>query len=358
MKDKITQIIALLRENWTYIFMGIAIFVLVFAGSKGKDAQNNTSRLDMQKMITENTATADQTFELLATAELADSMSLASSSAIKVNYDTVVMLRQNSQISDDYGRVSKPITVDVSHLSRGVVSYTVSAGESMESIADKFGISTDQIRWSNNLKTTALSEGQNLLIPSVGGIAYTVKEGDTVDSLASKYGSDASQIISYNDLENDSNLSAGMVILLPSGELPETERPEYVAPVVSRRSSTSYSYYFNATYSSNNKYAYGWCTWYAWSRRQDLPSNMGNANRWDSAARAAGFLVDKSPSAGAVFQTAGMSYYGHVGIVESVNGDGTITISDMNGTAGWGRVGTRAVPASEWQRWNFIHGKQ
>jgi surface antigen len=34
-----------------------------------------------------------------------------------------------------------------------------------------------------------------------------------------------------------------------------------------------------------------------------------------------------------------MSYLGHVGIVEQVAPDGTMKYSDMNGIAGWGRVG-------------------
>ena len=48
-------------------------------------------------------------------------------------------------------------------------------------------------------------------------------------------------------------------------------------------------------------------------------------------------------------------YYGHVGIVTGVNGDGTIEITDMNGRAGWGRVGVRTVEASEWGYWTFVY---
>lgn len=58
----------------------------------------------------------------------------------------------------------------------------------------------------------------------------------------------------------------------------------------------------------------------------------GNANQWDDNARAAGIPTGTAPKAGAV-GVLNDGYYGHVGWVESVNGNGTITISHYN--AGW-----------------------
>lgn len=58
----------------------------------------------------------------------------------------------------------------------------------------------------------------------------------------------------------------------------------------------------------------------------------GNAKQWDDNARGAGIPVDDRPRAGDVaISNAGA--YGHAMYVESVNGDGTITISQYN--AGW-----------------------
>ena len=84
-----------------------------------------------------------------------------------------------------------------------------------------------------------------------------------------------------------------------------------------------------------------------------LPSGLGNASTWDNAL-SGWFRIDRTPEAGAVFQTD-YGYYGHVGIVDSVNSDGTITISDMNGIAGWGRVGTKTIDSSEWGKYKYIH---
>lgn len=65
----------------------------------------------------------------------------------------------------------------------------------------------------------------------------------------------------------------------------------------------------------------------------------GNANQWGDNARAAGIPVSSVPKAG----TVGVQYsgaYGHVAWVESVNSDGTLTISQFN--AGW---------TGEYSRW-------
>ncbi len=70
--------------------------------------------------------------------------------------------------------------------------YTVQKGDSLYSIATKFGTSVDAIKRANNLGTNMLSIGQKLLIPEITedepsipptsstGSVYTVKNGDRV----------------------------------------------------------------------------------------------------------------------------------------------------------------------------------
>ena len=74
---------------------------------------------------------------------------------------------------------------------------------------------------------------------------------------------------------------------------------------------------------------------------------------------AAGYGVNQTPEAGAVAQwNAGSSrravsgYYGHVGVVESVNSDGTVTISEMN-VAGFNTVSYVTLRADQVD--NYIH---
>lgn len=55
----------------------------------------------------------------------------------------------------------------------------------------------------------------------------------------------------------------------------------------------------------------------------------GNANQWPSTAARHGISSGSTPKAGAA-AVMNIGYYGHVMYVESVNGDGTITVSDYN----------------------------
>ena len=356
-----------IRKYWAYFAIFVVIIVVAIFGSKDKsDFSDDT--MNMQSIVSGNSQlSADRVGEFYLVAELADSMNLESSGLTDVNYSSIVQLYQNGQVADDAGKLSKPVTVNIASVSRGVIQYTVKNGDSVQSIAARYGLTPDQVRWSNNLSTTDINPGQTLLIPSVPGIAYKIKNGDNIDSVAQKYGSSAEAIIAVNDLEKNNELKVDSIIVIPNGALPETERPEYVVArtptALNSPSASASGYQYTASYASGNRYAYGWCTWYAWQWRHDnmpgnydLPSNLGNANTWAAAAAAAGFKVNRSPQRGDVFQTAS-GWAGHVGIVQSVNPDGSIVISDMNGVAGWGRVGTTTVPASQVGQYMYIHGR-
>ena len=338
-----------------YFFAFAAIIGLVFAGSINKTA--DSSELPIMLAISDSnySVSVDQLSELYIVAEIANNVNLESSNYLNMDYISAQTQYSINQTTSS--KIEKVNIVDTSHLSRGIIEYTVEDGESMEDIADRFGLTTDQIRWSNNLKTTDLDEGDVLYLPSTPGIIYTVKDDDEIDSIADKYDSDEEQIIAYNDLET-SGLVSGARIILPGGSLPETERPEYVAPKKTTTTSTS-SYSSTRLYStSSNPMPYGWCTWYAWQWRYDhddpLPGGLGNARYWAGQLASRGYTVDRTPSYGAVFVSQA-GYYGHVGIVTNVYDDGTIEITDMNGRAGWGRVDVRDVDSSEWGSWQFVH---
>ena len=348
-------------------YIGVTLVVVAVAayGTINKDA-DVASSMNMQSIASNDYAvSADQISEFYVVSELANNLSLPTAEAVNVNYNSLTVVRDIGQsTTDKLDKLEKPDIVDTSHLSRGITTYTVSDGESLASIAAKFGVTETQLRWSNGLKDSNVSGGTSIRIPSVPGIVYTVKDGDTVDSLADKYHSSKDSIIMINDLESNQSLAAGSLIILPNGELPETERPEYVAPTptynYSNSSASSASYTAYRTYwTSSNPMPWGWCTWYAWARRAEmaenyhLPGGLGNANTW-AAALSGSFRVDNTPRAGAVMQTTS-GYYGHVAIVDKVNPDGSVTYSDMNGVSGWGRVGTATISASQAAAYRYIH---
>ena len=107
--------------------------------------------------------------------------------------------------------------------------------------------------------------------------------------------------------------------------------------------------------SSGNLYTAGQCTWYVFDRVDGkIGSTWGNANNWASAAQAAGYTVDHQPEEGAILQTSEGSY-GHVAYVESVNRDGSVTISEMNYSNGPFSTDTRTISASQASAYNYIH---
>ena len=341
-----------------YIVTGVFTLTIVAVGSIDKQGFNTS--LSLGAFAANNyDISVDQLSELYMVADLSDALTLASASDVASNYVVTTTMYDAGQTSTD--KIEKPILPDISAC-RGVVSYTVPADKSMQDIADMYGITTDDIRWSNGLKTTDLEEGKVLDIPCASGIVYTVKSNDTIASIVEKYGSSESEIIALNDLEV-SGISEGKKILIRGGSLPETERPEYVAPVV-RRTVYTYTYLGNTSgrqgievvgyfYNLGGPYGRGQCTQWAWYNRQDLPSNLGNANTWAVRAAAIGYTVNRTPSAGAIFQSSG-GWYGHVGYVESVNGDGSIVVTEMNYGIPY-RVIRSTIPASSVGNFNYIH---
>ena len=109
---------------------------------------------------------------------------------------------------------------------RDTVSYTVQDGDTVSSIAVKFGVSEDTIRWENNLASkNSIKQGQVLSILPVTGVSYKVQKGDTVYSIAKKYTADAQSIVDfpYNTFTNDEtfDLAIGQTIIIPDGTKPD-----------------------------------------------------------------------------------------------------------------------------------------
>lgn len=243
------------------------------------------------------------------------------------------MEAESALVKSEDAVVSKPQIVEPTASNREVTTYTAAAGDTVQKIAEKYNISVDTIKWANNLTSDAVPEGTTLKILPVNGVTYTVKSGDTIESIAKEYGANATELATFNDLDL-AEVKDGDTIIIPSGVLPEQQRPGYVAPAVNSSSYSSGTASVNtASASVGNRYAFGNCTWYVYERRQQLGrpvgSFWGNASTWATYARAAGFTVNGTPAPGAVMQD-GSGYYGHVAIVESVDEGNSITITEMN----------------------------
>lgn len=118
-----------------------------------------------------------------------------------------------------------------------IISYTVQKGDTISTIAEKFGISTQTIKWQNNLINDNLSVGDSLEILPVTGIAYKVQSGDTVYTIAKKFDTVAQKIVDFpfNDFANPETFSlvSGQILIIPDGvkpsEQPFIKRQIYIA---------------------------------------------------------------------------------------------------------------------------------
>lgn len=166
---------------------------------------------------------------------------------------------------------------------------------------------------------------------------YTVIENDSLVKIAEKHGTTWKRIFDKNTIITHPDfIKPGDLITIPHADesLSEREMPELpVATSLTPRTAAAQKATMQkvvaktlpAGSSTGNKYVPGYCTWYVKNKRPSLPNNLGNASSWVSNAAAQGMATGSIPRAGAVGQR-GM----HVVYVESVNGDGTVNISEMN----------------------------
>lgn len=107
-----------------------------------------------------------------------------------------------------------------------VVTYTVQKGDTISTIAKKFAISEDTIRWANDLSNDNLGIGDSLKILSVTGMLHKVASGDTVYSIAKKYDTNPQEIVDFpfNDFANPETFSlvVGQLLIVPDGIKPES----------------------------------------------------------------------------------------------------------------------------------------
>lgn len=115
----------------------------------------------------------------------------------------------------------------------GTNVYIVQKGDSLYSIAKKYGVSVDELKKANNLTSNLLSVGQVLGIPGVilpepgEYFSYSVQKGDSLYSIANKFNVTIDQIKTFNNLTSDI-LSVGQQLLIPSAILEEQKYKIYI----------------------------------------------------------------------------------------------------------------------------------
>lgn len=234
--------------------------------------------------------------------------------------------------------------------------YVVKSGDSINSIAKKFGISKETILWENKItETSVLRVGARLTILPISGLSYKVEYGDNLSQISKKYKVTIADIKKYNNISNDI-LKLGQSLIIPTDSI-----PRYSSSIAQRSTSIVqnvigkiYPKVSQVQGSGDLKahiFPYGQCTWYVATKRF-VPWG-GHAKQWLKNAQQYGYTVGQEPSVGAIVSTKENSIYGHVAYVEEV-GDDYIVISEMN-YKGLGIKSTRKLDIDDWRILGYIY---
>lgn len=154
-----------------------------------------------------------------------------------------VIVENNPFISDVFSQEEAPaqnvLATDINAVSLqttiskkprdSVIEHTVDPGETLDSIASRYDVSVDTIKWENDITGDTIKVGDSLQIPPVTGVVHTVKSGESIYSIAKRYSVDAQAIVNwpFNEFEDTDTfgLTVGQVVYVPEG------RPPSAAPV-------------------------------------------------------------------------------------------------------------------------------
>ncbi len=337
----------LFAANAAVVLVALAIVLLGRDGNAGTYTALNTAVETKSSSPLDTLSAADIAANIAIMAQLPET-------GLIINYADSV----SSQLTAPFGlgdtAIKPQILSSNVKTKEDVQEYIVLQGDTLASLATKFGVTSDSIKWSNSLVSNNISPGIKLTIPPVNGIVYTVRNGDTVDNLASRFGVSRTQIIQFNDIEL-SGLTTGMRIVVPDGTVRSTGgRTPYYARFAFGNTSV-YGY---------NGYYPGYCTWYVANQRiqigRPLPVGLGDAWTWDNYAIRFGYRVDRIPLPGAAVVVRSNSYPGHVAFVDEVyyNPDGSLNsvkMSDMNGRNILYEIRSFIVDAATAQSYTYIH---
>jgi murein DD-endopeptidase MepM/ murein hydrolase activator NlpD len=104
------------------------------------------------------------------------------------------------------------------------VWYVVKNGDSVRAVAARYGLRLETLYNANKKSLPdpeSIKAGLRLLIPPTDGLVVTVKDGDTVMTLANKYGVSGTSILDANMLPN-AILTVGQMLVIPvePGDMP------------------------------------------------------------------------------------------------------------------------------------------
>ena len=127
---------------------------------------------------------------------------------------TVNEIKEANNLKTDTLQIGQVLNIPTP--SSGEINYIVQKGDNLYTIANKYDVTIDDIKKLNNLSTTTLQIGQILKIPGSSNYnSYIVQKGDTLWDIANKYGTTVNKLMTINNLST-TTLKIGQSLLIPT----------------------------------------------------------------------------------------------------------------------------------------------
>jgi len=144
-----------------------------------------------------------------------------------------------------------------------IQEYIVQEGDTLTSIAQKFGVSLETLLWANNLESTSIIQpGQKLIILPVSGVLHIVREGETLSEIAQFYQAEIEEIVEFNELRDEGKIYVGDLLIIPGGKKPKQiksyvqvplSQSYFICPIPAPCRITQGLHWYNAVDFSNGK---------------------------------------------------------------------------------------------------------
>ena len=107
-------------------------------------------------------------------------------------------------------------------------SHIVKKGDTLLSLSKKYSIPVSELKEINNLSSTKLKLGQQILLERIGPRTYTVQKGDNIYKIAKRFHKDVDELRDTNVLETDVIKPGQKILLEPEAEQDEPKTHEAI----------------------------------------------------------------------------------------------------------------------------------
>lgn len=141
--------------------------------------------------------------------------------SIAQQYNTTVSeLKRLNNLTSNTLQIGQVLTIpgkQGSTIPTGTTTYIVQSGDSLWKIANQYNTTIDNLIKLNNLGTTFLQVGQQLLVPSSTSSSqyYTVQRGDSLWKIANQFNVNVNDLINANNLTS-TVLQVGQQLIIPT----------------------------------------------------------------------------------------------------------------------------------------------